>query len=420
MLERIKNHDLLVTFRALNGNPKWSICTEPLWFIPYSLFTPFQSLYMSKLGLSSAQIGDTISLGFFLQMIFALVGGILTDKMGRRRATVIFDTFAWFVPCLIWAFAQNYWWFMTAAAVNASFQITNTSWSCLFIEDCPPKHVTNAFTLAQMCGTLSVFFAPLAVWLIGEYSVVPVVRWIYFISAFSMLAKFLLLYHFGGETVMGRQRMEETRGVSFFRMFYGYKDVFLKIIRSKKMLLVVFFMALSNISLIATTNFFSLYITERLRFPDNLVAVFPVLRTIVMLLFVIGLQNLINRLRMKVSILTGFAIYILSHILLLSAPEQSLPCVLLYTVLEASAYAIVVPRRDALMALYVDLNERSRIFALYNTCMIAISIPFGRLVGVLFDLSPLYPFFFNIGVFLLAALLIFLSKDLSHLEEQLQ
>lgn len=136
MLERIKSHDLVRTFCALKGNPKWSICTEPLWFIPYSLFTPFQTLYMSRIGLTSAQIGDTISLGFALQMVFALIGGILTDKMGRRRATVIFDTISWSVPCLIWAFAQDYWWFMTASAINASFQITNTSWYCLFIEDC--------------------------------------------------------------------------------------------------------------------------------------------------------------------------------------------------------------------------------------------------------------------------------------------
>ena len=420
MLNRIKNHTLVRTFRELEGNPKWSICAEPLWFIPYSLFLPFQSLYMSKLGLSSSEIGDTISIGFFLQMFFALFGGIITDKMGRRLATVIFDTVSWTVPCLIWAFSQNYWWFMAAAAVNASFQITNISWYCLFIEDCPPKHVTNAFTLTQLCGTLSVFFAPIAVWLIGKYSVVPVVRCIYLFSAVSMTVKFLLLYHFGGETEMGKKRKEETRGVSFFRLFVGYKDVFLKILHSKKMIFVVLFMALSNISLIATNNFFSLYITERLHLSDEIVAVFPVIRTVIMILFVIGLQNLINRLRMKVSILFGFLIYILSHAILLLAPEKSIFCVLLYTLLEASAYAIIIPRKEALMALYVDLKERSRIFALYNTCMIAISIPFGRLVGSLFDWSPVYPFLFHIGIFLLSSLLILFSRDLGRLEEDIE
>ncbi len=37
---------------------------------PIFSFTPFQTLYMSRIGLTSAQIGDTtISLGFALQMV---------------------------------------------------------------------------------------------------------------------------------------------------------------------------------------------------------------------------------------------------------------------------------------------------------------------------------------------------------------
>ena len=306
MLQQLKNHVLVQTFRELKGNPKWSICTEPLWFIPYSLFIPFQTLYMRKLGLSSVEIGTTVTVGFILQMFFALIGGVITDKMGRRKATVIFDTLGWTVPCLIWAASQNFWWFLAAAAVNAAFQITNTSWNCLFIEDCPPKHITNAFTLIQMCGMLSVFFSPLAVILVGKYDVIPVMRWLYFIAAISMLAKFLLLYYFGGETQVGKKRMEETKNLSYFSMMKGYGRVFLTMVKSGKMRLVVYFMALTNIIQIATTNFFSLYITEKIHLSDELVAVFPVLRTLVMIAFVVGLQNLFQKLRMKVSFLVGF------------------------------------------------------------------------------------------------------------------
>ena len=63
MLQKLKNHVLAQTFRELKGNPKWSICTEPLWFIPYSLFVPFQTLYMRKLGLTSLEIGTTLTVG---------------------------------------------------------------------------------------------------------------------------------------------------------------------------------------------------------------------------------------------------------------------------------------------------------------------------------------------------------------------
>lgn len=418
-MQKLRNHVLAQTFRELKGNPKWSICTEPLWFIPYSLFMPFQTLYMRKLGLSSVEIGTTVTVGFILQMFCALIGGVITDKMGRRKATVIFDTLGWTVPCLIWAFSQNFWWFLAAAAVNAAFQITNTSWNCLFIEDCPPKHITNAFTLIQMCGMLSVFFSPLAVILVGKYDVVPVMRWLYFIAALSMLAKFLLLYHFGGETQVGKKRMEETKNLSYFSMMKGYGTVFLTMIKSGKMRLVVYLMALTNIIQIATTNFFSLYVTEKIHLSDELVAVFPVLRTLVMLAFVIGLQNLFQKLRMKVSFLVGFLIYIASHLLLLLTPEKNLLLVMGYTILEAAAYAVIIPRKDALMAHYVEPKERSRIYALYNVLMIGISVPFGSLIGWMFEVNPGLPFLFNIALFGLCILLTMGSRDLSRLEESI-
>ena len=418
-MQKLRNHVLAQNFRELKGNPKWSICTEPLWFIPYSLFMPFQTLYMRKLGLSSVEIGTTVTVGFILQMFCALIGGVITDKMGRRKATVIFDTLGWTVPCLIWAFSQNFWWFLAAAVVNAAFQITNTSWNCLFIEDCPPKHITNAFTLIQMCGMLSVFFSPLAVILVGKYDVVPVMRWLYFIAALSMLAKFLLLYHFGGETQVGKKRMEETKNLSYFSMMKGYGTVFLTMIKSGKMRLVGYLMALTNIIQIATTNFFSLYVTEKIHLSDELVAVFPVLRTLVMLAFVIGLQNLFQKLRMKVSFLVGFLMYIASHLLLLLTPEKNLLLVMGYTILEAAAYAVIIPRKDALMAHYVDPRERSRIYALYNVLMIGISVPFGSLIGWMFELNPGFPFLFNIVLFGLCILLTMGSRDLSRLEESI-
>ncbi|MCA5961065.1 hypothetical protein LC724_12545 [Blautia sp. RD014234] len=103
---------------------------------------------------------------------------------------------------------------------------------------------------------LSVFFAPLSIWLLKIYDLVPVFRVIFFLSGISMTAKFVLLYKFGGETKIGRQRMEETKNMSYFSMLTGYKEIFMQILRSSRMRLVVYIMTLTNILLIATTNFF--------------------------------------------------------------------------------------------------------------------------------------------------------------------
>ncbi len=416
----LKNHDLVITFKELKGNPKWSIVTEPLWFIPYSLFLPFATLYMTYRGVTSGQIGLIISIGLVLQVIFSLVGGVITDKLGRRYTTLIFDGIAWTIPCFIWAFADNFWWFLIAACINSTFQITNTSWHCLFIEDCPAKHLTNAFTLIQICGMLSVFFSPIAIILVDIYSVVQVVSVIYFASAISMSAKFVVLFIFGDETKTGENRLKETKGVSFFTLFKGYFGVFKLICKSKNMLFVIVFMALTNIILITTNNFFSLYITQHLKISDNFVSVFPMIRTLVMLLFVGVLQNAINKISMKTSLFLGLVLYLASHAVLLIAPIGSVFYAVIYTLLEAFAYAIIFPRKDSLMAFYVIANERSRVFALFHTCMIALSSPFGFIVGKLFEYSPLYPFIFNISVFVITMIVIFKAQAVANYDSDVK
>ncbi len=416
MLKQIKNNELVKTFRALEGNPKWSIMTEPLWFVPFSLYSPFASVYMYALGLTELEIGLVLSVGMILQVFFALISGVVTDKIGRRKATFYFDTIGWSIPCLLWAFSQNIWWFLLAAGFNAVFQITNTSWTCLFSEDCPEKHLVNAFTLIQFAGMLSVFIAPLSIVLIDHYSLIPVVRGLYFMSAISMTIKFVLLYIYGGETRQGKIRMEETKNTPWFDLLKGYKEVLVQILSSRKMMLVLIFMGLVNTSTIATTNFFALYITNHLGLSDGFVAVFPIIRTVVMMLFVICMQGVLNRLSIRHSVVIGFGFHICAHILLIVAPVESIEMVIGYTLLEAVGYSIVMPRKDALMTQFVDPKERSRIYALLHMAMIAISAPFGSIIGYLSEVNGIYPFLFNIILFMLGSIIIYRSRSLIELE----
>lgn len=101
---------LLDTLCHLEGNAKPCLLLEPLWGIPYNLYLPFVSVYMAALGLSATEIGLVSTVFFASQMVWALLSGPLTDKLGRRVCTVIFDCLSWSVPALLWMCAQNFWW----------------------------------------------------------------------------------------------------------------------------------------------------------------------------------------------------------------------------------------------------------------------------------------------------------------------
>src|ERR1041385_7820263 len=97
----LKNHSLINTLKRLRGNPRGCVYTEPLWGIPFNLYAPYVTIYMVALGLSDKQIGLIVSISWGFQIILALLSGVITDKIGRRRTSLLFDILAWSVPALI-------------------------------------------------------------------------------------------------------------------------------------------------------------------------------------------------------------------------------------------------------------------------------------------------------------------------------
>ena len=135
----MSKHPLVRMLFTLRGNPRACVFTEPLWGIPYNLYAPYVSVYMLALGLKDSQIGLLISIGLTVQIFAGILGGPITDKMGRRNATFFYDLLSWSVPTLIWAIAQDYRYFVVAAIFNGAWRITHTSWSCLMVEDADPS-----------------------------------------------------------------------------------------------------------------------------------------------------------------------------------------------------------------------------------------------------------------------------------------
>ena len=119
-IARLRRNDLIDVFFSLTGNPRACVWTEPLWGIPYNLYLPYVTLFMRAIALSYAEIGYIASITMVSQMVCAVLSGVLTDKLGRRKCTVIFDTLSWSVPELLWMLSQNFTWSPVAAVFNGS------------------------------------------------------------------------------------------------------------------------------------------------------------------------------------------------------------------------------------------------------------------------------------------------------------
>jgi MFS family permease len=407
----LKNHSLIATLKSLTGNPRGCVYTEPLWGIPFNLYAPYISIYMLALGLSDKQIGSIVSISWSFQIVLALLSGVVTDKLGRRRTTLLFDILAWTIPSLISAVAQNFWYFVVAGIFNSVWQITRNSWTCLLVEDAKEDQLIDIYTWIHIANQMVGFAAPLAGFLIGVYSLVPTVRGLYIFAAIMFTVKAVVTYLMTEETRQGRIRMRETRHQGVMSVLREYDGVLQKLLRAPQTLYTAAILVIISISNVITGNFWGIIVTERLHIPAQNLAIFPFVRSAVMLFFFFVVMPRFNKMHFKLPLVVGFLGFIVSQVLLVTAPDQGYLFLIVSVFLEACCFATVNPLVDQMVVLTIDAQERARIQSILYVGIILITSPFGWIAGNLSALDKSLPFILNIVLFSIGAVLAYLAGN---------
>ena len=408
----MKDHSLVTTLKNLRGNPRGCVYTEPLWGIPFNLYAPYVSIYMLALGLSDKQIGLIVSVSWGFQIILALLSGVITDKLGRRRTTLIFDILAWAVPSLISAIAQNFWYFLAAGAINSIWRITHNSWTCLLVEEADQDQLIDIYTWIYIANQLVGFVAPLAGILISVFSLIPTVRGLYVFATFMFTLKAFVTYWMTKETAQGKIRMHETRNQSMLAVLGEYKGVLSQLLHTPQTLYTAGIMLVLSISAMISGSFWGVIVTEKLHIPAQNLAIFPFVKSAVMLLFFFIVMPMINRMHFKLPMIYGFLGFIVSQVLLVTAPVQGYFFLVISVLLEACCFATVSPLLDRLVALTIEPKERARIQSILYVGIILLTSPFGWIAGTISTFDKALPFILNIALFTAGALLAYLAgKD---------
>jgi MFS family permease len=409
----LNNLSLITTLKNLRGNPRGCVYTEPLWGIPYNLYAPYVSIYMLALGLSDKQIGLIVSISWGFQIVLALLSGVVTDKLGRRRTTLVFDILSWSVPALISALAQNFWFFLAAGIVNGLWRITQNSWSCLLVEDAVQAQLVDIYTWIYIANIIVGFVAPLAGVLISVFSLVPTVRGLYFFAAVMFTLKAIVTYRMTEETGQGKVRLHETRHQSSFDVLGEYKGVLRTLLHTPQTLYTAGIMLVLSICSMISGSFWSIIVTEKLHIPNQDLAIFPFLRSAIMLVFFFVVMPRISRMHFKLPMVLGFLGFVLSQVLLVTAPDRNYFILILSVLLEACCFAAVSPLVDRMVVLTVDPKERARIQSILYVGIILLTSPFGWIAGNLSALNKGFPFLLNITLLVVGAVLAFLAGNAS-------
>ncbi len=385
------------------GNARGCVYPEPLTAIPVNLYSPYVSVYMLALGVTDRQIGLIVSLSWAVQLVLALLSGVITDKFGRRLTTLVFDLICWTLPALISAVAQNFWFFLAAWVFNGFFRVTQNSWVCLMVEDSEPDQLIDIFSWIYIAGLLSAFFAPLAGLMIRQYSLIPTMRILYLFAALCFTVKAFITYNLTVETQQGLKRLQATRATALFASLKEYKDVLGKVIRTPKTLYTAGIMCVMSICSLISGTFWSVIATEKIKIPLENISLFAFTKSAVMLIFLFLVIPHVRTMHFKLPLFLGFLGFVLSQVVLVSAPVNNFMFLLLSVVLEACSLAVVSPLVDQLTILTIDANERARIQSILYVGIILITSPFGWIAGVLSATNRSFPFLLNIVLFMIGA-----------------
>ena len=371
-----------------------------MWGLSIMLVLPYASVFMLALGVRDQQIGLLATISMLSQVVFGLLSGVITDKLGRRLTTALFDVAAWAVPCLIWAFAQDFWWFLVASVVNGAWQVTQNSWDCLLVEDVDRSQITKVYSLVKVAAEFSALFAPIAALLVLQFGLVPAVRILYLNAFIIITAKIVILYRWSTETATGRLRREQTRGVSSWRLLAEYRGVLGLILRSKGTIFSLVIAAIVGAVALVNGTFWQVVISQRLGVPDPLLPFFPMVRSVLSVVFFFTLIPWLTHGRhLQRPMLSGFLTYLAGQVLLVLIPEAgSRPDWSTYALLgvclllDAFGAGILFMLAESLVALHVDRDERSRVMAIQRTVVMMLTAPFGWISGWLSGIDRTWPF----------------------------
>lgn len=392
------SHSLIRVLRDLEGNVRGAVYTEALWGIPFNLYAPYVSVYMLALGMNDAQIGLIATVSTAFQVFWTMMAGAITDKLGRKRTTLIFDLISWSLPSLIWAVAQNFTYFLVAAFFNALWRVTDTSWQCLLVEDTDPEILVDVWSWINIAGRLAAFFAPLAGLLVGRFGLVPTVRGLYILALVMMTTKVLTMNALVTETQQGMVRLAETADVGLFQLIGGLGGVLRQLLKSRATIYTFILMVIVNIVMTIQGSFWSVLVSRELGVSDARLAVFPVVRSLTMLaFFFVGMPQVKRWMALtghdeRVPMIGGFLLFVVSQVLLVLCPPGWLWPLFVATFLEGCSSPLISTHLAKLTATTVDPEERARIMSMLSMGVLIGVSPFGWLAGQLSSVNRRLPF----------------------------
>ena len=382
-------------FGCLKGNARVCIAFHPLWGIPYTFYTYYISLYLKEIGLMDTALGRLMVAGTVASFLFSFISAPLVDRMGRKRATFVFDLLSSALPPLVYLFSKNFFFALLAVILFNSNKIMSIAYYLVMIEDSDEESRIVAFNLFNIITVAAGLLIPIAGIFVDKYGVVATERVFLIVSFLMMTAMILFRNMLLKETAIGEKLRAASAGKglgAFFREAYKpYGDAMAFLRRNRAALLFVLINILFYVYMNLGSNYslyFVPYFTDRLGMDAMQSSVLGSVYYGGMLFAMILINPLFGRRGLIFGVRMSALVTLLGLVALVVIPAKAYALAIAATLVMALGYGMLKSEVDGGLAVYAGSEYQSGVYALANLFSSGLGIVVTALCAVLYPHSP--------------------------------
>lgn len=197
--------------KILHKNAFACLVFLPFWGISYSLSFFYLGLYFREFGVSDAQLGFLVTAGAGASIVFSFLAAPIVDRLGRKRATLIFDILGTALPFLIYALHGSFVFALAGTILSNASRVTNIGYYLLMTEDSGNGERADAFNIFNIIIIASGLLVPVAGSFIARAGLVRAERVFLFVSAAVIAGAAFGRNHFAVETAAGKAMIGKAK-----------------------------------------------------------------------------------------------------------------------------------------------------------------------------------------------------------------
>jgi len=379
-----------------------------------NMYGPLEALYLKELGAGIGQIGLFYTLSQIIPLVLQILGGWISDSLGRLRAIAIGSVLGilGYVPLLL---ASRWEWVLAASVLNAMTRsLVGPSFDAFIVDHSAPENRARLFGITQTLFGVVGVVGPLA----GGYLVeamgfkgMLLVATILYVLATAIrvgMAKEASKGKEANPTKLTLTNLKKNLGTMVGLVLAGGLFTWIMITDGVRD---IFF----NMSM----TFLSVYMQDIARLSISQIGIMNSIFGVAMMAVMIPSGWLADKVGERVNIAISFVFMAFSIGMIATVPPGSAAWIYgLGWVIAGIGVGLATPAYQSLISKAVPQKLRGVAFGLFSTSLGLVSLPAPVIGSFLWErFSPQFPFFLTAGVSLLSIIPVWFKFKVTEKEE---